>query len=107
MTVTDVTALVKEQIASFDADADSVDAALAALTGASGLEISGTDLNISGTALNISGTDLSALLRSAVAGRSAGSVQASAQAYMAGARKPHHDNALLITPSIHVSFTLT
>jgi hypothetical protein len=102
MTVTDVTALVKEQIASFDAGVNSVDAALAALTGASGLDISGTDLNISGSALNISGTVLSALLRSSVAGSSAGSVRASAQTYMAGARKPHHDNVLLITPSIHV-----
>jgi hypothetical protein len=85
MNVTDVTALVKEQIASFNADATSLDAALAALAGASGLEIPGTDLNIAGTALSMSVYDLSALLRSAVAGSDAGSVRASAVAYMSGA----------------------
>ena len=38
MTVTDVSALIKEQIASFNADANSLEAALAVLTGAAGLE---------------------------------------------------------------------
>jgi len=65
---------------------------------------------LGGTALDISGEDLSALLQSAVAGSSAGSVRAHAVAYMAGAHihviSSHHAIIPRLNPRLHCATCL-